>query len=137
VTLVANHEPVMIMVDIGELHRAVGNLVDNAVRHARTQVEVATRVDQMRAVISVSDDGPGIAPEDRERVFERFTRLDDARGRNSGGAGLGLAIVREFVIRAGGTVGLTAVEAPWNTRAELRLPMARAQQSRTDLVTDP
>jgi signal transduction histidine kinase len=137
VTLVANHEPVMIMVDIGELHRAVGNLVDNAVRHARTQVEVATRVDQTWAVISVSDDGQGIAPEDRERVFERFTRLDDARGRNSGGAGLGLAIVRELVIRAGGTVGLTAVEAPWNTRAELRLPMARAQQSRTDLVTDP
>jgi signal transduction histidine kinase len=137
VRLVANDEPVMIKVDIGELHRAVGNLVDNAVRHARTQVEVATRVDQMRAVISVSDDGPGIAPEDRERVFERFTRLDDARGRNSGGAGLGLAIVRELVIRAGGTVELTAVEAPWNTRAELRLPMARAQQSRTDLVTDP
>jgi signal transduction histidine kinase len=110
VRLVANDEPVMIKVDIGELHRAVGNLVDNAVRHARTQVEVATRVDQMRAVISVSDDGPGIAPEDRERVFERFTRLDDARGRNSGGAGLGLAIVRELVIRAGGTVELTGIE---------------------------
>ncbi len=136
VTLVAN-QPVMIMVDADELHRAVGNLVDNAVRHARTQVEVAARVDQSWAVISVSDDGPGIAPEDRERVFERFTRLDDARGRNSGGAGLGLAIVRELVIRAGGTVAFTAVEAPWSTRAELRLPAARTQQSRTDLVTDP
>ena len=75
-------------------------------------------------MISVSDDGPGIAREDRERVFERFTRLDDARGRNSGGAGLGLAIVRELVIRAGGTVAFTAVEAPWSTRAELRLPLA-------------
>jgi signal transduction histidine kinase len=124
VTLVANDEPVMIMVDVDELHRAVGNLVDNAVRHARTRVEVAARVDQMWAVITVSDDGPGIAPGDRERVFERFARLDDARGRNSGGAGLGLAIVRELVIRAGGTVGLTAAEAPWNTCAELRLPMA-------------
>jgi signal transduction histidine kinase len=137
VTLVANDEPVMIMVDVDELHRAVGNLVDNAVRHARTRVEVAARVDQMWAVITVSDDGPGIAPGDRERVFERFARLDDARGRNSGGAGLGLAIVRELVIRAGGTVGLTAAEAPWSTRAELRLPMARTQQSRTDLVSDP
>jgi signal transduction histidine kinase len=136
VTLVAN-QPVTIMVDADELHRAVGNLVDNAVRHTRTQVEVAARVDQSWAVISVSDDGPGIAPEDRERVFERFTRLDDARGRNSGGAGLGLAIVRELVIRAGGTVAFTAVEAPWSTRAELRLPAARTQQSRTDLVTDP
>ena len=106
-------------------------------RHARTQVEVEADVDQMWAVIGVSDDGPGIAPEDRERVFERFARLDDARGRDSGGAGLGLAIVRELVIRAGGTVALTAADAPWHTRAELRLPMARAQQSRTDLVTDP
>jgi signal transduction histidine kinase len=122
VTLVAN-EPVMIMVDADELHRAVGNLVDNAVRHARTQVEVAARVDQSWVVISVCDDGPGIATEDRERVFERFTRLDDARGRNSGGAGLGLAIVRELVIRAGGTVAFTPVEAPWRTRAELRLPL--------------
>jgi signal transduction histidine kinase len=136
VTFVAD-KPVMIMVEADELHRAVGNLVDNAVRHARTQVEVAARVDQGWAVISVSDDGPGIAAEDRERVFERFTRLDDARGRNSGGAGLGLAIVRELVIRAGGTIAFTAVEAPWNTRAELRLPAARIQQSRTDLVTDP
>ena len=122
VALVAK-KPVMIMVEAGELHRAVGNLVDNAVRYARTQVEVAARVDQGWAVISVSDDGPGIAREDRERVFERFTRLDDARGRNSGGAGLGLAIVRELVTRAGGTVAFTAVEAPWRTRAELRLPL--------------
>jgi signal transduction histidine kinase len=122
VALVAN-QPVMIMGDAEELHRAVGNLVDNAVRHARRQVEVAARVDQGWAVISVSDDGAGVAPEDRERVFERFTRLDDARGRNSGGAGLGLAIVRELVIRAGGTVAFSAVEAPWRTRAELRLPL--------------
>jgi signal transduction histidine kinase len=123
VALVAN-QPVMIMVDADELRRAVGNLVDNAVRHARTRVEVAARVDQSWAVIRVSDDGTGIAPKDRERVFERFTRLDDARGRNSGGAGLGLAIVRELVIRAGGTVAFTAVEAPWSTCAELRLPAA-------------
>jgi signal transduction histidine kinase len=129
-------KPVMIMVDADELHRAVANLVDNAVRHARTQVEVAAGVQQSWAVISVSDDGPGIAPEDRERVFERFTRLDDARGRSSGGAGLGLAIVRELVTRAGGTVALTAPASPWNTRAEVRLPRAQVQQSRTDLVTD-
>jgi signal transduction histidine kinase len=137
VTLVVDNEPVMIMVAADELHRAMGNLVDNAVRHARARVEVAARVDQTWALISVSDDGPGVAPEDRERVFERFTRLDDARGRNSGGAGLGLAIVRELVVRAGGTVALTAAAPPWNTRAELILPMVRAQQSRTDLITDP
>src|SRR4029450_2303629 len=117
-------------------HRAAGNLVDNAVRHARSQVEVAARVDQNWAVISVSDDGPGIAPGERERVLEGFTRLARARGRNSGGAGLGLAIVRELIIRAGGSVAFGAVEDPWSTRAELRLPAARTQQSSTDLVTE-
>jgi signal transduction histidine kinase len=126
----------MIMVDAEELRRAVGNLIDNAVRHAHTQVAVAVAVDHDHAVISVSDDGPGIPPGERERVFERFTRLDDARGRSSGGAGLGLAIVRELVTRAGGSVALTAAEAPWKTRAELRLPLVRSQQSRTDLVLD-
>jgi len=119
-------EPVMIMVDADELRRAVGNVVDNAVRHAATRVEVAASAVQDHAVISVSDDGPGIPPEDRERIFERFTRLDDARGRNSGGAGLGLAIVRDLLSRVGGTVSITAGEPPWRTRAELRLPLAPA-----------
>jgi signal transduction histidine kinase len=114
----------MIMGDPEELRRAVGNLVDNAVRHARTRVEVAAEVDHDQAVISVSDDGPGIPLADRERVFERFTRLDDSRGRSSGGAGLGLAIVRELVTRAGGTVALSAASSPWTVRAELRLPLA-------------
>ena len=114
----------MIMVDPDELRRALGNVVDNAVRHAATRVEVTARADQDQAVISVSDDGAGIPPEHRELVFERFTRLDDARGRNSGGAGLGLAIVRDLLTRAGGTVAIKAAETPWQTRAELRLPLA-------------
>jgi signal transduction histidine kinase len=121
---IAACEQLMIMADADELRRAVGNLIDNAVRHARSQVVVSAFADHDEAVISVSDDGPGIPPADRERVFERFTRLDDARGRNSGGAGLGLAIVRELVARADGSVALTAAEPPWNTRAELRFPMA-------------
>jgi signal transduction histidine kinase len=128
-------DQLMIMVDAEELRRAVENLIDNAVRHAHNRVEVEAFLDQDQAVISVSDDGPGIPAEDRERVFERFTRLDDSRGRNSGGAGLGLAIVRELVTRAGGTVALTEAEPPWNTRVELRLPAAQPQQSGTDLVT--
>jgi signal transduction histidine kinase len=123
VSLIAN-EPILIMVDPNELDRAVRNVVDNAVRHAHSRVTVAATVDQDQAVISVSDDGLGIPPEHRERVFQRFTRLDDARGRNSGGAGLGLAIVRDLLTRAGGTVAITAGEAPWQTRAELRLPLA-------------
>ena len=125
VTLHAD-EPVIIMCAAEELRRAISNVLDNAVRHAatRVEVEVTTSVDHDQAVISVSDDGPGIQPADRERVFERFTRLDDSRGRSSGGAGLGLAIARELVTRAGGTVALTAARPPWQTRAELRLPLA-------------
>jgi signal transduction histidine kinase len=57
-------------------------------------------------VIAISDDGPGIAPEDRTRVFERFVRLDSDRSRSSGGAGLGLAIVAEVVAAHGGTVSI-------------------------------
>lgn len=132
---VAASDQLLIMVDAEELRRAVENLIDNAVRHAHNRVEVEAFLDHDQAVISVSDDGPGIPAEDRERVFERFTRLDDSRGRNSGGAGLGLAIVRELVTRAGGTVTLTEAEPPWNTRVELRLPAAQPQQSGTDLVT--
>jgi signal transduction histidine kinase len=81
-----------------QLRRVVANLVDNAARHARTSVSVA--VEGGRLV--VDDDGPGIAPEDRERVFERFTRLDDARARDHGGAGLGLSLVRAVAAAHGG-----------------------------------
>jgi hypothetical protein len=68
-----------------ELRRAITNLVDNAVRHARTRVELAAVVSDGRVVLTVTDDGPGIPPADRERVFDRFTRLDDARDRDAGG----------------------------------------------------
>ena len=60
----------------------------------------------------MTDDGPGIPAADRDRVFDRFTRLDDARARDAGGAGLGLAIVRELVRRHGGTVRLTTPPTP-------------------------
>lgn len=105
-----------------ELRRAVANLVDNAVRHARTAVEVAAEVRGSDSVLTVSDDGPGVPEADRERVFERFTRLDDARARDSGGSGLGLAIVRELVLRSGGQVRLADGPPPWTLRAEIALP---------------
>ena len=73
----------------------------------------------------VDDDGPGIAPEDRERVFERFTRLDEGRARDAGGMGLGLALVKATVERHGGTV--TIDEAPLGgARFAIRLPAALA-----------
>jgi signal transduction histidine kinase len=108
------------------LGRAVGNLLDNAVRHARGSVVVAVRPDGAYHLVTVTDDGPGIPAADRERVFDRFTRLDDARARDAGGAGLGLAIVRELVRRHGGTVTLT--DAGPGVRAEVRLPAAPPPQ---------
>lgn len=90
--------------NVSQLRRALGNLVTNARRHATSRVEVGlARVDG-RVRITVDDDGPGIPAADRDRVFERFTRLDNGRTRDQGGSGLGLAVVRSIVVRHGGRV---------------------------------
>jgi signal transduction histidine kinase len=102
------------------LGRAVQNLLDNAVRHATSRVEVSVAAEGSLAVLAVADDGPGIPAADRERVFERFTRLDDARSREHGGAGLGLAIAREIVRAHGGE--LTAEDGAPGARMVMRLP---------------
>jgi signal transduction histidine kinase len=115
-----------VLAEESELHRAVDNLVANAVRHADSAVELALDVEGEDVVLAVRDDGPGIAEADRERVFERFTRLDDARARDFGGTGLGLPIVRELVRRAGGEVALTDGVPPWRLQAVLRIPGARS-----------
>lgn len=106
------------------LGRVVANLLDNAVRHARTRVVVAAGPGTgVYHLVTVTDDGPGIPVADRDRVFGRFTRLDDARARDAGGAGLGLAIVRELVRRHGGTVRLADAPAGSGLRVEVRLPV--------------
>lgn len=89
-----------------EVMRAVGNLVDNAVRHARTAVVVSSDVRGDAARLVVQDDGNGVPPQERERVFDRFARLEEARDRDSGGTGLGLAITRELLRRNGARVWL-------------------------------
>ena len=91
-----------------QLTRVVRNLVDNADRHARTQVAVELHNDPETRVVEliVDDDGPGIPFEDRERVFDRFTRLDDGRARDAGGLGLGLSMVKAIVEQHGGTVAI-------------------------------
>jgi signal transduction histidine kinase len=86
------------------LGQVVGNLVSNARRHARSEVVLSLQEYGDQVVLTVDDDGEGIPVEDRERVFERFVRLDEARGRDAGGSGLGLAIVHKVVAGLGGTV---------------------------------
>ncbi|MBW5422556.1 HAMP domain-containing protein [Streptomyces sp. BG9H] len=111
----------------GQLARVLGNLVNNAQRHARSRVTVTTRADGAWAVLEVTDDGSGVPPGERERIFERFVRLDDARTRDEGGAGLGLAIARDVAARHGGTLGVG--EAPsGGALFELRLPRPQSSE---------
>jgi signal transduction histidine kinase len=92
--------------DAGQLARMMRNLVDNAARHAHGTVELSCGVHDAMAVLRVADDGPGIPPEQRTRVFDRFVRLDTARARDVGGSGLGLAIVAEIVAAHRGSVSI-------------------------------
>jgi len=90
--------------DAAHLARMVRNLVDNAARHARSTVELHCASRGGVAVLRIADDGPGIPPEQRARVFDRFVRLDSSRARDDGGSGLGLAIVAEIVAAHHGSV---------------------------------
>jgi signal transduction histidine kinase len=92
--------------DRGELQRIVRNLIDNAVAHASSRVELRVTTEGDRGRLDVLDDGPGVAAEDRELIFERFHRGDRARSGATGGSGLGLAIARGLAERAGGRLGL-------------------------------
>jgi signal transduction histidine kinase len=106
-----------------ELERAVRNLLDNAVRHARDAVVIRIGMDDGSVSVVVEDDGPGISAVDAERVFERFARVDEARSVGDGGAGLGLSIAREIVERHGGTLVVDAT-VERGTRLVLTLPSA-------------
>jgi signal transduction histidine kinase len=114
--------PVRVTGDRGQLAQVVRNLVDNACRHARSAVVVTVRRDGALAALDVADDGSGVPAHERTRVFRRFVRLDDARARADGGAGLGLAIVAEVVAAHGGTVDV--VDGPLGGALfRVRLPL--------------
>lgn len=90
------------------VRRILTNLIDNAVRHADTSVDITiTASEEQGVTVTVTDDGPGIPPADRELIFERFARLDDARSRHTGGTGLGLAIAKELAQAAQGSLQMT------------------------------
>jgi signal transduction histidine kinase len=99
---------VVVSGDYDALKRAVSNLLENAVRYAPpgSRVRLAVGSERSRAWVSVSDEGPGLAPEDQRRVFDRFWRADKGRSRAEGGTGLGLAIVRQIANSHGGEVQL-------------------------------
>ena len=112
--------------DPDALRRVAVNLIDNAVRYATSSVQVSLAAatntgGQPAAELIVSDDGPGIQPGERERVFDRFYRLNVSRSRESGGTGLGLPIVRDLVRAHGGTIRLAGND-PHGLRAIVTLP---------------
>lgn len=114
--------PVRLSGDLHQIQRATRNLIDNAARYARTKVTLSLVHDGDVAELTVSDDGPGIPAEARERVFDRFVRLDEDRARSGGGTGLGLPIARDIVAAHRGT--LTLDDAPsGGTTARIRLPL--------------
>ena len=131
----AQGEGVVVAGDRARLDRLIVNLVDNAVRYAKSSVVISVSRNGSWAELAVSDDGPGIPAADRERAFNRFARLDDARSRDgdeAGGAGLGLAIVRATAQAYGGMAVLEPATpagdlagSATGLRAVVRLPAIR------------
>jgi heavy metal sensor kinase len=117
--------PATVKGDALALRRAALNLVENAVKYTAPggKVELSLTTDDGHAILAVQDTGIGVAPADRERIFEPFVRLDAARARETGGTGLGLAITRAIVVAHGGTLALDSRPGA-GSRFTLRLPLA-------------
>jgi heavy metal sensor kinase len=117
--------PASVRGDANALRRALLNLVENAVKYtaAGGKVELALVPDGGWAVLTVADTGIGVEPADAERIFEPFVRLDAARSRDTGGAGLGLAIARSIVVAHGGTLAVESRPGE-GSRFTIRLPLA-------------
>ncbi|HET6743922.1 MAG TPA: HAMP domain-containing sensor histidine kinase, partial [Kribbella sp.] len=120
-TVDSDVHPVRVIGDPARLSQVLRNLVDNAARAAHTTVRLTTAEQDGSAIITVSDDGDGIPEADRQRVFERFVRLDTSRSRASGGSGLGLSIAREITRAHHGTITLTPAPTG-GTTATVTLP---------------
>jgi signal transduction histidine kinase len=113
-----------------QLVRVLVNLLDNAERHARSRIAVKVSTTDSEAVLEVADDGSGVAPEDRERIFQRFQRLAEGRRRDPGGSGLGLPIARDIALAHGGSLVAAdpddSGDSGGGARFVLRLPLVRA-----------
>lgn len=128
IRVVVDVRSVRVTGDVQHLVRAVRNLIDNAARYARHSIEVRLRAVDGTAHLDVSDDGPGIPEAERDRVFERFVRLDASRDRDSGGSGLGLAITRQIARAHGGDVQVLPAEHEVGARLRLTLPLPQPQK---------
>jgi signal transduction histidine kinase len=117
----AGETPVAVTADARLFRRAVSNLIVNALRHARSRVQVTLESKEQVLCIHVDDDGPGIPVADHERIFEPFQRLDDERTRSSRGSGLGLAIVRRIAEVHGGHIAVLT-SSLGGARFQLSLP---------------
>ncbi|MEP6761937.1 MAG: ATP-binding protein [Sporichthyaceae bacterium] len=120
VHLVQADGPVLAQVDPDAIARVIDNLLSNADRHATSLITVEVRHEHGCAVLTISDDGPGIPVGERDRVFQRFARLDESRSQDSGGSGLGLAIVHQILRSTGGSIVLEDAEP--GVRAIVTLP---------------
>lgn len=125
---IAADPPVEVNGDASALSRVVRNLLDNAARHATSQIDVEVRRESGAAILTVADDGPGIPAADRQRVFDRFVRLDSSRSRGGGGSGLGLSIVAEIVAAHDGQISITG-RPGGGTVVTVQLPAATTPDS--------
>lgn len=130
ITFVAGDEPVEVIGDETRLRHVASNLVDNAVEHTpagtRVEVEITTtqRNGDLWAALEVRDEGPGLSPEQVERVFDRFYRTEQARRRHGSGSGLGLAIV-DAIVTAHGGIAEVDTSSPRGTTFRILLPLNR------------
>lgn len=126
VVLFLRAHPAQAWADPHRVRQILANLVENAVRHAQSRVEVSVEPLGDAVLLSVDDDGPGIPPESRDAVFTRFTRLDDSRQRDTGGSGLGLAIVHALAVAHGGQARAAESEALGGASFRVQLPQQAA-----------
>lgn len=130
--------PVMVEGELRYLHRALQNLVSNAMRHAETQVRVSYQLTATHCQLDVEDDGPGVPEAEWERLFTPFLRLDDSRTRASGGHGLGLSIVRRIIhwhagralIATSDSLGGARFSLLWPQRQNPNTPLPSPEQSK-------
>ena len=132
-TVRAELEPTRVSGDTDALLRVVRNLIDNSARHAANEVAVTVGTHDGMAEIVIGNDGPPIPADDRDRIFDRFVRLDDSRSRTGGGTGLGLSIARDIVAAHGGTLTVDPLDAGAAMRVRLPLPASSDESA----VPDP